>query len=189
IPILPGANRVGRSLTFKSPAGILGLPLTFLTTAAASRPPSPHAASAPEVSVAPECSVPYRPRKIVNCETDFVGAVFLDKVTSLDRYLFLIRPGPAEIASRPGQDRPRLGIDEQLGDRTFGQPPAIVIDDGDDACRLSINRHMARPAQRGAAVFTRRRERGAVDRHFVLSQVAQYRAWQHPLAENVLLKS
>jgi hypothetical protein len=75
-------------------------------------------------------------------------------VNSLDRDLLLIRPGPAEIAGRPGQDRARHGIDEQLGDRTFGQPPAIVVDDGDDAWRLAFDRQLARPAQRGAAVFT-----------------------------------
>src|SRR6267378_8537707 len=45
------------------------------------------------------------------------------------------------------------------------------------------------PAQRRPAVFTRRRERGAVDRHLVLGQAAQYRAWQHPLNENVLLEN
>src|ERR1700730_18872553 len=48
---------------------------------------------------------------------------------------------------------------------------------------------LTRPAQRGAAVFTRRREGGAVDRHLFLSQAAQYRAWQYALDQNVLLKN
>jgi hypothetical protein len=110
------------------------------------------------VSVSRECSLPYRSREIGNCATNFVGAVLLDEVDPLDRDLLLIWPCPAEIAGRTGQDRARFGIDEQLGDRTFGQPPAIVIDDGNDACRLTFDRQLARPAQGGAAVFTRRRE-------------------------------
>src|SRR5260221_8448090 len=54
---------------------------------------------------------------------------------------------------------------------------------------LAFDRQLPRPAQRGAAVFTRRREGGAVHRHLFRSQAAQYRAWQHPLNENVLLKN
>jgi hypothetical protein len=41
--------------------------------------------SAQQVSVARDCSVSYRSREIGNCVADFVGAVLLDEVNSLDR--------------------------------------------------------------------------------------------------------
>jgi hypothetical protein len=47
-----------------------------------------------------------------------MGAVFLDKVTSLDRYLLLIRPGPAEIAGRD----PEREINGDLEHEVHGAP-------------------------------------------------------------------
>src|SRR6266446_5581756 len=46
---------------------------------------------------------------------DLVGRIFLDEVVAPDRDLLLIGPGTAEVALGSGENRPRLGVDEELG--------------------------------------------------------------------------
>jgi hypothetical protein len=46
--------------------------------------------------------------------TDLVGAVFLHEMGALDGDFRLVWPTTAEFALRAGQDRPRIGIDEQF---------------------------------------------------------------------------
>src|SRR5260370_38091897 len=84
---------------------------------------------------------------------DFVRRILLDKVQALDRDLALIRPFAAEVALTTGQDRARLGIDEELGHGASAEPLRVFAHDRNDVGGLAVNRNLARPRERRWARF------------------------------------
>jgi hypothetical protein len=61
--------------------------------------------------------------------TDFVRRFLLHKVRSLYGDRLLIRPRPAEFPLRTNQECRWVGVNEQLGYRTLGEPAGVRIDD------------------------------------------------------------
>src|SRR6476646_12068856 len=76
---------------------------------------------------------------------DLVGTVLLDEMDSADGGLGQVGPGPDELEGAAVDDGARLGLDEQLGQIAFGQPPAVSLDDRDDLGRLAVDRDVAWP--------------------------------------------
>src|SRR5208282_6911917 len=91
--------------------------------------------------------------------SDLVRRIFLDKVNALDRDLALIRPSPAILALRAGEDRAGLGVDEQLRRRALLEPFRIAVSDSDDIRGFALERNFARPRERRAPRFARLRKR------------------------------
>ena len=58
---------------------------------------------------------------------DLTRGVLLDEVRALDRYLLLILPRPAELASGAGEDHARIRIDEQLWYLAPCRPPRVAL--------------------------------------------------------------
>src|SRR3990170_3949736 len=99
--------------------------------------------------------------------------VLLDEVVPSDRDLLLVGPGAAELPLRADQDRPWLGVDEELGDSAGGEPLRGVIHDLRDISRLSVEGNLTRPRERRSPGFTGLQIGAAVDRHLLLGQAPE----------------
>src|ERR1035438_7620389 len=79
-----------------------------------------------------------------------------------------------------------LGVDEQLGHVTFGEPTVVGLDDRDDVRGLAADREVAWPRQGGAAVFAGVAEWAPVVVHFRVAESAKHRTGQDGFDERVL---
>src|SRR5580704_17841555 len=105
---------------------------------------------------------------------DLGSRILLDEMAAADRDLRLVMPAAAEFARRPGQDRTRLGVDKQLRHLVLRHPFGIGGDQGDDICRLAVDRDLARPGEGRPALFAGW-ERPPVFGHLGRLQLAQDR--------------
>src|ERR1700730_12399502 len=103
---------------------------------------------------------------------DLPRRVLLDEMGAPHGDLLLVGPPPAELALRPGEDRPRVRADEQLRPLARGQPPRVAVRDGDDVGGLAPDRDLPRPRQGGTARLAGLEIRAAVDRPFRLAEAA-----------------
>src|SRR4028119_1371930 len=102
---------------------------------------------------------------------DLVRRVLLDEMHSADRDLLLIRPRPAELPLRSGEDRARLGVHEQLRHVALRQPLRVVVRDAYDVLRLAVYRELPGPRERRAAGLTRLEVWSAVDVHLFFGEI------------------
>src|SRR5829696_8619847 len=103
---------------------------------------------------------------------DLVRRVLLDEMHSADRDFLLIRPRPAELPLRSGEDRTRLGVHEQLRHVALRQPPRVVVHDAHDVLRLAAYRELPRPRERRAAGLTGLEVWSAVDVHLFFAEIS-----------------
>src|SRR3954454_4024347 len=103
---------------------------------------------------------------------DLVRRVLLDEMRSADRDLLLIRPPPAALPLRSGEDRARLGVHEQLRHVAPRQPLRVVLHDAHDVLRLAVYRELPRPCERRAAELTRLEVWSAVDVHLFFGEIS-----------------
>ena len=80
---------------------------------------------------------------------DLVRRILLDEVAARDLDLGLVGPFAADFAHRPAQDRPGLGIDEELGEITGGEPGRVVGRDGHHVFGLSRDGDLPGPGEGG----------------------------------------
>src|ERR1700730_7139458 len=92
--------------------------------------------------------------------------IFLKKMVTADRDLFLIAPGAAELEQAAGEDGAWIAADKQFRNVVRRHPVAVVFDDLRRMLRYAIDRDLARKLKRWPAVFTGLQIRPAIDRHF-----------------------
>src|SRR4029453_14347004 len=80
---------------------------------------------------------------------DLGWRVLLEEVAAAHGDLLLIGPGAAEPARRADQDRARIAVDEELGQRALGQPLRVGVDQRGHVGRLAVDRDLARPSEGG----------------------------------------
>ena len=89
-------------------------------------------------------------------------ARLLQEMDALDAHLGLVLERPTERRQSVAGDQTRLSLDPQLGSFVVLKPVGEVGDDGRHVRRRSVQRDLARPAQRRSAVFPGIEERSAV---------------------------
>ena len=89
-----------------------------------------------------------------------------------DRDLLLIRPRPAELPLRSGEDATRLGVHEQLRHVALGQLPRILVHNAHDLLRFAAYRELPRPRERRAAGLTGLEVWSAVDVHLCFAEIS-----------------
>src|SRR6516225_4650691 len=81
--------------------------------------------------------LPYEARKR---RSNLIRTVFLNKMNAPNRHFLLIWPGAAEFARPSDQQRPRLGVDKQLRQRSSEKPLPVIFDNFHHVGRFATDR-------------------------------------------------
>ncbi len=126
---------------------------------------------------------------IGQCPANFIGAVFLNEVIAGHGDFGLIFPRAAKHPLGPDKYRARIGIDEKFCNIVFSHPRSVIRDDIANLCRRIVDRDLARPGKRRAAIFARIDKGAPVFIHLCLAKLSQNRSGQHGLDEQVFFST
>src|SRR5215475_5184738 len=128
--------------------------------------------------------LPYEARKR---RSNLIRTVFLNEMYAPNGYFLLVWQGATEFACPSDQQRPGLGVEEQLRQWSLQNPLPVIFDDFHHVGRFTGDRELARPDKRRPARL-RINKRTTICVHFSPAQRADDKPRQKNLNEGILLE-